>query len=73
MHPEFSPALPCGFAGCPELATRTVETRSPIGRRFEWLCARHATRRAELEAVLNDQPIPFTLTAKGRAAVAGAA
>ncbi len=72
MHPQCSPAMPCGFGLCPLPATRTVETRSPIGRRLEWLCARHAARRAELEAVLDSQPIPFVLTAKGRAAVGAA-
>ncbi len=72
MHPQCSPTMPCGFGLCPLPATRTVETRSPIGRRLEWLCDRHAARRAELEAVLDDQPIPFVLTAKGRAAVGAA-
>ncbi len=48
---------PCGFGLCPRPATRRVETRAPIGRRIEWLCAAHAARRAELELILHDDPI----------------
>ena len=60
--------LRCDFGLCPEAATRRVVTRSPIGRRFERLCVAHAGRRAELEHVLEDEPldefdmpIPFAL------------
>ena len=76
--PTPAAALPCGFGMCPEPATRTVETRAPIGRTVEWLCQRHAERRAEHARVLRDdpialddvdQPIPFRLTSRGLTAI----
>jgi len=59
----------CGFGVCREPATRVVITRAPIGHRVEVLCDPHARRRAELELV-EQQPIPYSVTERGRAAIA---
>ena len=62
----------CGFGICRSPATRIVITRTAIGHRVEVLCDQHARRRAELEHELGleDAPIPYSLTASGRAAIA---
>ena len=72
-----SNAIACGFGMCREPATRTVETRAPIGRTIEWLCQAHAARRAQHAQVLRDEPItidvdepiPYVLTSRGLAAI----